>query len=198
MDCCVWMVLGCWPTNCGWVNQMMNQDALKNLALETIQSPRTAAQKIMSMNLSRDVLWSGLVLVACLNSIITGLSLLLGDASALPTLLRNPVLFFAIFAGILVLSVHAFYWTGLAIGGKGDLGDVLALLVWLQVLRLVAQGVLFFLVVVSPWLTEILAMGVSVFALWITVNFLTEALNAPACCMQLAPWFWPRSASLLG
>lgn len=159
---------------------MMDQDTLKNLALETIQSPRTAAQKIISLNLSRDVLWSGLVLIACLNSIITGLSLLLGDASVLPTLLRNPVLFFAIFAGIQVLSVHAFYWTGLAIGGKGDLGDVLALLVWLQALQLVAQVVLFFLVFVSPGLTELLAMGVSVFALWITVNFLTEALNFPS------------------
>jgi hypothetical protein len=159
---------------------MMDQDALKNLALETLQSPRTAAQKIISLNLSRDILWSSLVLVACLNSIITGLSLLLGDASVLPTLLRNPILFFAIFAGIQVLSIHAFYWTGLAIGGKGDLGDVLALLVWLQALQLVAQVVLFVLVFVSPGLTDILAMAVSVFALWITVNFLTEALNLPS------------------
>lgn len=122
---------------------MMDQDALIDLALETLRSPRTAAQKVMNLNLSRDVLWSGLVLVACLNSIVTGLSLLLGDSSFLPTVLGNPILFFVIFAGLQVLSVHAFYWTGLAVGGKGDLGHVLALLVWLQALQFVAQVILF-------------------------------------------------------
>ncbi len=156
---------------------MMQQDALKHLALETIQSPRTAAQKILALNLSRDFLWSSLALIACLNSIISGVSLLLEDESLIPVLLRNPVLFFVIFAGIQVLSVHAFYWTGLAIGGKGDLGDVLALLVWLQALQLVAQAMLFFLAFVSPGLTEIIALGVGAFALWITASFLTEALN---------------------
>lgn len=159
---------------------MMDQDALIDLALETLRSPRTAAQKVMNLNLSRDVLWSGLVLVACLNSIVTGLSLLLGDSSFLPTVLGNPILFFVIFAGLQVLSVHAFYWTGLAVGGKGDLGHVLALLVWLQALQFVAQVILFVLVFVSPGLTELLAMAVSFFGLWVTVNFLTEALHLPS------------------
>ena len=41
---------------------MVDRGVVINLALETIQSPRSAAKKIMSLNLSRDVLWSGLFL----------------------------------------------------------------------------------------------------------------------------------------
>lgn len=158
---------------------MMNTDALKALALETIQSPRTAAQKIIALNLSRDVLWSGLVLVACLNSIIYSFSLFLGDASMLPALFRNPLMFFFLVTGVLVLTVYAFYWTGRALGGQGDLGELLALIVWLQGLRAIAQAVMFVLLLVSPVIGQLFSLAVGVLGLWITVNFITEALRLP-------------------
>jgi len=165
---------------------MMNTDALKNLAIETVQSPRTAAQKIMSLHLSRDVLWSALALVAVINSIIYSLSLFTGDASLLPPLFRNPVMFFVVITGLLVVSIHAFYWTGLAMGGQGDLGDVLALLVWLQGLRAVAQAVMFVLVLVAPALAALFSLVVGVLGLWITVNFIAEALRLPNAWHGLA------------
>lgn len=158
---------------------MITTDALKDLALETIQSPRTAAQKIISLNLSRDVLWSGLVLVACLNSIIYSFSLFMGDISVLPSLFRNPLLFFVMVGGVLVLTVHAFYWTGRAMGGQGDLGDLLVLLVWLQGLRAVAQAFMFVLMLVSPGIGQLFSLIIGVLGIWITVNFITEALRLP-------------------
>lgn len=157
----------------------MNADALKALALETIQSPRTAAQKILSLHFSRDILWSGLILVACINSIIYSFSLFLGDTSALPALFRNPVMFFALVTGVLILTVHAFYWTGLALGGQGDLGDLLALVVWLQGLRAIAQAALFLLMFISPVIGQLFSLGIGILGLWITVNFITEALRLP-------------------
>lgn len=158
---------------------MMDMDALKALAIETIQSPRTAAQKIISLNLSRDVLWTGLFLVACINSIIYSFSLFLGDTSALPALFSNPILFFTLVAGVLVLTVHGFFWTGRALGGQGDLGDLLVLMVWLQGLRSIAQAVLFVLMLVAPVIGQIFSLGVGILGLWITVNFITEALRLP-------------------
>jgi hypothetical protein len=158
---------------------MMNTDALKDLALETIQSPRSAAQKIMSLNLSRDVLWSGLALVACINSIIYSFSLFLGDSSMLPTLFRNPVMFFLLVTGVLVLTVHAFYWTGRALGGQGDLGELLALVVWLQGLRAIAQAAMFVLLLISPVIGQLFSLAIGVLGLWITVNFITEAMRLP-------------------
>ena len=158
---------------------MMNSEALRALALETIQSPRSAAQKIMSLDLSRDVLWSGLILVACINSIIYSFSLFLGDTSALPALFRNPVMFFALVTGVLVMTVHGFYWTGRALGGQGDLGELLALMVWLQGLRAIAQAVLFMLIIIAPVIGQLFSLIVGLLGLWITVNFITEALRLP-------------------
>jgi hypothetical protein len=158
---------------------MIERNAVKDLVLETIQSPRTAAQKIISLYLSRDVLWSGLVLVACINSIIFSLSLLISDTSALPPLLRNPVMFFMLVTGLQVLSVHGFYWGGRALGGSGDLGDLLSLMVWLQFLQAAANAVLFFVLLISPGIEAFLSLGVGILGLWITLNFITEALQLP-------------------
>ncbi len=158
---------------------MINMDALKELALETVQSPRTAAQKIMSLNLGRDVLWTGLILAGAVNSIIYSFSLFTADTSMLPALFRNPLMFFMLITGVLALTVHAFYWTGRALGGQGDLGELLALLVWLQGLRAVAQAVMFVLLLVSPAIGQLFSLLVGILGLWITVNFVTEALRLP-------------------
>lgn len=159
---------------------MINWDEVKNLAIETIQNPRSAAQKILALNLSRDVLWSALVLAAVLNSIIYSFSLFLGDTSMLPPLFRNPVPFFVLVTGVLILMVHGFYWSGRALGGQGELGDVLALIVWLQALRAAAQAIMFVLLLVAPVLGQIFSLVVGILGLWITINFITEALNLPS------------------
>ena len=158
---------------------MIDRDAVKDLALETLRSPRTAAQKIISLGLSRDVLWSSLVLVACINSIVYSLSLLISDTSALPPLLRNPVMFFMLVTGLQVLSVHGFYWGGRALGGSGDLGELLSLMVWIQALQAAANACLFVVLLVSPGIEQLLSLGVGIFGLWITLNFITEALRLP-------------------
>jgi len=157
----------------------MQQDALKDLALETLQSPRSAAQKIMNLFLGRDVLWTALILVAVLNSIIFAVSILTEDVSQLPSFMRNPISFFFIIAGVQVMSVHGFYWAGRAIGGQGDLGELLSLLVWLQALQMAAQAVLLVVTMVAPTIGQLLSLGISGMALWITVNFITEALRLP-------------------
>jgi hypothetical protein len=158
---------------------MMNNDALKALAIETVQSPRSAAQKIMGLNYSRDVLWSALVLVACLNSIIYSLTPLTVDAQALPSLMRNPIMFFVLVAGLQVFTVHGFYWGGRIIGGQGDLGEMLSLMVWVQALQAAANAVLLVLLFISPGIEQLLSFAVGIFGLWITLNFITEALRLP-------------------
>ncbi|HSG53827.1 MAG TPA: YIP1 family protein, partial [Paracoccaceae bacterium] len=104
-------------------------------------------------------------------------SLLLTDTSLLPPFLRNPLMFFFIVTGIFVLTIHAFYWAGRAMGGHGDLGDLLKLMVWLQGLRAIAQAVLFVLMLVAPLLGNLFSLAVGILGLWITVHFITVALN---------------------
>ncbi|MEP1765969.1 MAG: YIP1 family protein [Sulfitobacter sp.] len=156
---------------------MILQNDIKALALETIQSPRSAAQKIMGLNLSRDVLWTGMALVAAINAILYSFSIFFADTTGLPALFSNPILFYVVVTGILVVSVHVFHWTGHAMGGRGDMGGLLALFVWLQALRAVAQGVMFFLLLLAPVLGQLFSFGIGVLGLWITINFITEAQN---------------------
>ncbi|WP_299559121.1 YIP1 family protein [uncultured Sulfitobacter sp.] len=156
---------------------MIDRGAVKDLVLETVRSPGTAAQKIMALRFSRDTLWTALFLAAAANSIIYSFSVLLYDTAALPPFLTNPLIFFVIISGVLVMSVHAFYWTGRAAGGSGDLGDLLALMVWLQALRAVAQFVLFVLTLLSPIMAQFFSLIIGALGLWITVNFVTQALH---------------------
>ena len=148
------------------------------LALLTLRSPSEAAEQVLAFNLSRDVLWSSLALVAVINTILFSLSnILLPTPSPLPAMLTHPLVFFVLVAGGLVVTVHALYWTGRMLGAKGDMGDLLALLIWLQALRAVAQAAVLVLVFVSPMLAAFLVFAAGLAALWILVNFVSVGLR---------------------
>lgn len=158
---------------------MTDSNALKSLVVETVQSPRTAARRIMDMWLSRDILWTALVALAAINAIIMSIGLLMSDTSEIPPFMRSPLILFFMVGGLQVLSVHGFYWAGKIIGGQGDMGELLSLLVWVQVLQAAAQVMTFVLALVLPPLADIFSMVASILALWITVNFIAEALRLP-------------------
>ncbi len=165
----------------------MNRAALTDLAILTLRAPQQAAAQIMSLQLGRDVLWSGLALAAILNTVLFNFSVMTtGESQTLPAIFNSPLAFFVVLTGLLVLSVHAFYWTGLSIGGKGDLGDLLALLVWLQILRAVAQAGMFVLMAISPGIALLFSFATGLLGLWILVNFISAALHLPSVAHGLA------------
>lgn len=156
----------------------MNREAFAKLALLTIQRPQEAAVQVLSLGLGRDVLWTGLFLVAAINSIMFSMTLqVTGKPPMLPDFFVNPLAFFVIFAGMLVLTVHAFYWTGRSMGGQGDLGELLALTVWLQALRAIAQAGGLLLVVALPYLAPVYSLAVGILGFWIMLTFISTALR---------------------
>lgn len=156
----------------------MNREAFAKLALLTIQRPHEAAVQVLSLGLGRDVLWTGLFLVAAINSIMFSMTLqVTGKPPMLPDFFVNPLAFFVIFAGMLVLTVHAFYWTGRSMGGQGDLGELLALTVWLQALRAIAQAGGLLLVVALPYLAPVYSLAVGILGFWIMLTFISTALR---------------------
>ena len=157
---------------------MSLKQSLMDLAVLTLRDPQAAARHIISFGFDRNTLWSGLALVAVANTFIFTIQLrVAGDTAEIPQLFLNPLAFFVILSGVLVLSVHAFYWAGLAIGGKGDLGDLLVLMVWLQALRAAAQIVLLVLLPLSPLLGLAFSVLVGFLGLWILINFIATALQ---------------------
>lgn len=148
---------------------------LIDLVLLSLREPRQAAEQIIGWRLDRETLWTALALAAAVNTLIFSLSVVLQPSELMPAFFTSPLAMFVLLTGVLVVTTHGLYWTGRAIGGQGDLGDMLALVVFLQVLRILAQIVIFVLMFVSPGITMIISLATGIFGMWLLVNFIAAA-----------------------
>ena len=158
----------------------MIPQALVPLVQTSIRNPRGAAGLIMAMDLGRDVLWTALALVAVINTFLIVLIVNTsgnGAVMPLPSYFEKPLTLFVLIAGLMVVYIHAMYWAGLAMGGKGNLMDVLALVVWYQVLRAIAQIGIVILSLAVPPLGAVMSLVIAIWGLWIFLNFLAVGLN---------------------
>ncbi|KIN61044.1 hypothetical protein Z945_2028 [Sulfitobacter noctilucae] len=163
------------------------KDMLVQLARTSIKDPREAGRQIMAMDLDRDTLWTALGLVAVVNTfLVTLLIASSGSEVPLPRFMNSPLTLFVLIAGVLVLYIHALYWAGLTIGGTGRLMDVLALVVWFQILRAAAQLAILVLSLALPALGALASLVVAVWGFWIFLNFLATALNLTSPWHSLA------------
>ncbi len=163
------------------------QDLLVPLARTSVKDPREAARQIMAMDLGRDVLWTTLALVAVVNTfLLTLLVGVSGEGLPIPSYTDRPLALFVLIAGLMVVYIHAIYWAGLTIGGKGRLMDVLALVVWFQVLRAAAQLMIVVVSLAIPSVGVLASLVVAVWGLWIFMNFLATALNLTSPWHSLA------------
>lgn len=148
---------------------------LTQLVVLTLRDPRAAAEQIIGWRLDRDTLWTALALAAAINTLLFSLSVVLQPSQAMPAFFTSPLVMFVLLSGVLVITTHGLFWTGRAIGGQGDLGDMLALIVFLQVLRILAQLVIFVVMFVSPGMSLLLSLATAILGLWILVNFIAAA-----------------------
>ncbi|WP_299147999.1 YIP1 family protein [uncultured Tateyamaria sp.] len=156
------------------------------LAVDTVRDPKGTADRIMGWDVDRTTLYMALCAVAAINAILaTGPVVLAGQAvddvarAALPVLalLERPILLFVLIAGGLVVMVQGLFWAGRAMGGQGEMSDLLVLLVWLQALRAVAQAAILLLSFVVPTLAGLAALGVMILAFWLMLHFISAALR---------------------
>lgn len=170
-----------------------------DLAQDTLRDPRKAAAQIIALQLPRDVLWTALALVAIFNTVLLHfLSGLSAGALQLPSYFDAPLTLFMLLTGVLVVYIHALYWTGLAIGGQGALMDVLALFVWFNILRAVAQSAVVVLTLAIPSMGLLLSVVVAVWGLWIILNFIAAALNLPTVGHGLAVMIIAALGAIVG
>lgn len=148
---------------------------LTDLVVLSLRDPRKAAEQIIGWQLNRETLWTALALAAAVNTLIFSVSVVLQPSAAMPAFFTSPLAMFVLLAGVLVVMTHGLFWTGRAIGGTGDLGDVLSLVVFLQVLRIMAQIVIFVVMFVAPGLSLMLSLATGIIGLWILVNFIAAA-----------------------
>lgn len=163
---------------------IFSTQSIGTLTMLSLRKPALAARFVIGADLRRDVLWSLLLLVSIANATLVWLSNALTGPTPeqlaqmpiqIPAIIFSPLFAFVFLAGALVITVHVLYWLGAAIGGTGSLNNMLAVLVWLQGLRVMAQVVLLVLMLALPTLAGLFGLAVAVLSLWMLVHFVNEA-----------------------
>jgi len=158
----------------------MNKDMVVDLVWLTLRNPTAASERILGLQLGRNILWPGLILASALNTIFFSLGNLLFPAAAAPGFFASPLAMFVLLTGVLVLTIHALFWTGKMLGGEGELGDLLALMVWLQALRVLVQIAVIVLLLIAPMMSVLASLIAGVWGIWILLNFIKVAFRFPS------------------
>ncbi|WP_300547073.1 Yip1 family protein [Roseovarius sp.] len=159
----------------------MTQADFKALLVQTLIAPRSAAHALIALNLPRQWLWMALALMSVLNSIVYSVTLRLNPTNdpmataMMPPAFHSPVLFTMFLFTALALTVLTLYWIGKSLGGKARLDDVLVLICWLQVLRLILQLVVAVLMIAAPALGALLIFIASLWGIFILIGFVDAA-----------------------
>ncbi len=163
---------------------IFSTQSIGTLTILSLQNPALAARFVLASGLRRDILWSLLLLVSIANAtLVWGSNALTGPTPEhlaqmpiqIPAIIFSPLFAFVFLAVSLVITVHVLHWLGAAIGGTGSLESMLAVLVWLQGLRVMAQVVLLVLMLAVPSLAGLFGLAVAILSLWILVHFVNEA-----------------------
>jgi hypothetical protein len=150
--------------------------SLKDLAIETIRTPRSAAEKILGLSLRSEVIWTALALVAVLNALLFSASItLLETRDGIVSGLNLPFLYLALMVAAMVIGSMVLSWIGQVMGGRATLMQLLPLVIWLQALRAAAQLGVIVLVLVLPGLADLISLMIGLYGLWILANFIDVA-----------------------
>ncbi|MCI5111152.1 MAG: YIP1 family protein [Marivita sp.] len=146
------------------------------LAVNTVVAPRDVARLLLAMNLPSQALWLAFALVIVLNTLMFSVSLLLVPADDMfGPVLASPTVFgtmLGLSVGALIVAVTL---CGRPLGGTASFAQIAILVIWLQALRVLMQGVVAVLGPVSLFLSGVVISAASVLGIWIFVNFIDVA-----------------------
>jgi len=98
------------------------------------------------------------------------------SSALMPPAFHAPILFALFLFGALAITVIALYYVGLGLnGGAESMDDLLVLITWLQVLRLLVQLAVLVLALAAPVLAALVVMVAAVWGAYILVGFVDAA-----------------------
>ncbi|MDF9302748.1 YIP1 family protein [Tritonibacter mobilis] len=150
----------------------------KDLLVETIVNPASAARRIMALNLTDEVVWTGFALNVVLSVLLyAGQSVLLGDPSNALFPGLSPALFGA-FLVVLQLSYTAASMVAARwMGGDAEFGTILGLLVWLRIVNIVVQVIAIAMVFVIAPLAVLFNFAAALYGLYVLAHFTKEGFG---------------------
>lgn len=149
---------------------------LFGMALQTIPEPRKVARDLFALGLSREVLWTALLLMVVLS---TGLIIL---GTLLPPYMPDqtgPVLISPIMLGFIngVFTfglAFALYSIGRLMGGQGSLEGAIMTVVWTQFILLGIQALTLVLFMIAPAMAALLTFASVFVSFWVLSHFTAE------------------------
>ena len=73
--------------------------------------------------------------------------------------------------------IQALFWAGRAMGGTGEMTEMMALIIWLQALRAVAQVGILATSLIAPLLASLVALALQIVAFWLFLHFISAAMR---------------------
>jgi hypothetical protein len=155
----------------------------KALFVLTLKAPRDGAQKVLSLNVPAQALWMALSLVSIVTSMIfAGLLQLapmpqdeMGDLVRTMPAYDAPLIFALLQWARAVVTVFVLFWVGRVFGGTGQLGDVLAIVTWLQAVTFALMLGIVVLGALVPFVSSLLILVMVVWWVWAVVSSLDVA-----------------------
>lgn len=148
---------------------------IAGLVQDTLRDPRATARRLIGFGLPAQAAWLGAGLIAALSAILAHLTFGAmaareGSDAALP----SPVMTAAFQYAVLVVTVLGVHHIGRRLGGRGDFGDALLLVVWLQFILVCVQALQLLALLVLPPVADLLSIAGLVLFLWLLTAFVAE------------------------
>lgn len=160
----------------------MNAADLQTFALRSIRDPAGAAPALMKLDLPRSVLWSGIILMAALQSLLVGFAVWVtpvpndpeSPVAIIQALYGAPLWFFGVTLLISALTIYALLGMGRLFGGTGTLEDIMVVMVWFQAIQIACKLVAMVLGLFAPVLEALMVLAASGIGIYMFVNFINQ------------------------
>ncbi|GGE41336.1 YIP1 family protein [Actibacterium pelagium] len=150
---------------------------LWSLALESVQTPRVAARKVLELPATRGQAWGAFVAMILLSVVLTGIGQILFPVppeQVLAFLQMSPFQAVGLLGGITLALIMAIVSIGRLMGGQGDMDGGLRLFAWMQAILIALQVVQLLLVPVMAILAALLGLVSIALFIWLLLNFVAE------------------------
>lgn len=146
--------------------------SLRDLLAETPRSPRDVAEKLLNLGIPRSVAWQAIVALSAISAILTWASLqFVPLPSSYPDFASQPLPNFVVEAGGTILFVHVLAWVGRLMGGQGRVDDLLVVITWLVLVRMLIKAVGVLLLAAMPPVAGFFLLAAGLFSFWLLLNF---------------------------
>lgn len=160
----------------------MNAADLQTFALRSIRDPAGAAPALMKLDLPRSVLWTGIILMAALQSLLVGFAVWVtpvpndpeSPVAIIQALYGAPLWFFGVTLLISALTIYALLGMGRLFGGTGTLEDIMVVMVWFQAIQIACKLVAMVLGLFAPILEALMVLAASGIGIYMFVNFINQ------------------------